>query len=153
MVVVVQGRSRKRLSMIFKKWILACIFVACAFVLLGSSEKRETLTRPQGKPEEECRIQNCHGLDIQCGLSQPMACTAMYQLGDFCRQFAECRMVEGKCHFISNDIFMQCKNCIQDCELNKAEINPFVCEVKCRKQFDPNFYQPSQKTTGMPGDQ
>ena len=121
------------------KWAASGAFLLVVLMLLGSSEKKEFLNRPQGREEEQCRIQNCHGLDIQCGLSRPMACTAMYQLGDFCRQFAECQTVDGECRFVSNDIFAHCKACIQDCELNKAEINPFVCEVKCRKEFEPYF--------------
>ena len=123
------------------KWAVSAVFLLVIFVLLGSARNDEGfLDRPQGRAEEQCRIQNCHGLNIQCGLSRPMACTAMYQLGDFCRQFAECQMVEGECRFVSNDVFARCKSCVQDCELNRAEVNPFVCEVKCRKEFEPYFY-------------
>ena len=144
-VISVKYADKGKNIMIVNKWTVSCAFVIGVFVLLGSGDKKGVLDRPQGRPEEQCRIQNCHGLDIQCGFSQPMACTAMYQLGDFCRQFAECRVVDGECRFVSNDIFMRCKTCVQDCEFNKVEINPFVCEVKCRKEFEPYFYdKPAQ---------
>ncbi len=116
------------------------ILLSLGLVSIVNIGQGADLTRPKGQQEKECRVQNCHGLEIQCGFSEPKVCTEMYQLGDFCRAFAECRFIKGECQFVNNDLFQGCKDCVLDCERNKDEINPFICEVKCRKEFEPYIY-------------
>ncbi len=76
-----------------------------------------------------CEIENCHGLDIECGSNPPDFCTMEYQLGDFCRQFAKCEIVDGKCQFVSSPDFEQCKTCVEQCD-------DLECESQCREMFE-----------------
>ena len=80
----------------------------------------------------ECGAANCHGLDIECGQSAQM-CTEMYQLGDRCRQYAKCGVVNGKCQQIENQEFNICKACALKCDQDFPD-NPekaFMCESRC----------------------
>ena len=84
-----------------------------------------------------CVVENCHGLDITCGPNAPQMCTEMYQLGDNCLQFAQCRVVGNKCQQIPNARFTQCKSCVQTCE-SKFPSDPeqaFRCESACIDKF------------------
>lgn len=84
-------------------------------------------------PVSQCGIENCHGLDIVCGANPADTCTMMYQLGDTCRQFAECGQVDGVCQQIENPQFTACKHCVQKCEAdfpNDSE-KAFACESTC----------------------
>ena len=86
--------------------------------------------------EEQCGIENCHGLDIVCGPNVPEACTAMYALGDFCREFARCQVVDGKCRLVLNEKWNQCKACIEKCmdDFKKDIVGSFSCEGLCREK-------------------
>lgn len=80
-----------------------------------------------------CGIENCHGLDIVCGPNIAQMCTMEYRLGDKCRQFAVCAVVNGNCRQIENEQFSECKACVQECE-EKYSNNPidlFACESEC----------------------
>jgi hypothetical protein len=86
----------------------------------------------QSNTIEKCGIENCHGLDIECGTPVQM-CTMEYQLGDKCRQYAKCGVVSGKCQQIESPEFTACKSCVQKCE-NDFPNDPdkaFVCESQC----------------------
>jgi hypothetical protein len=85
-----------------------------------------------------CGIENCHGLDIVCGSNIPEACTAMYALGDFCRQYAQCQELDRKCQFVSNKKFDSCKNCVEQCnqQFQQDPVGAFDCEAKCRKAIE-----------------
>lgn len=85
-----------------------------------------------------CGITSCHGLDIECGSDVPEMCTMEYRLGDFCRQFAECRVVQGECQFVENSFFMNCRSCVQDCSRLHTDdpMQAFECESQCRDQFE-----------------
>lgn len=80
-----------------------------------------------------CVVENCHGLDIQCGAKAPEMCTAMYGLGDKCLQYAECGVVNGSCQQIENPKFTQCKKCAQDCQAASPDdpIKMFQCDGQC----------------------
>ncbi|MBP9749525.1 MAG: hypothetical protein KBD21_02250 [Candidatus Pacebacteria bacterium] len=84
---------------------------------------------------DSCGIENCHGLDIVCGKPAEV-CTMMYQLGDTCRQYAQCGQVNGTCQQIENPQFSRCKSCVQKCENDfpNDPDNAFVCESKCGEQ-------------------
>jgi hypothetical protein len=97
---------------------------------------RDTDVTPVPPPSatSECGVTNCHGMDITCGnVSQPLACTEMYQAGDNCRQFASCEIVDGACTPVLSERFKTCKTCVETCETKHAG-NPadvFACESTC----------------------
>lgn len=82
---------------------------------------------------ETCGIENCHGLDITCGPAVPEMCTAMYALGDRCRQYAQCAVIDGKCQLVKNPQFEACKACIKKClsETSSDPIKAMNCESQC----------------------
>ncbi len=92
------------------------------------------LKNPGAQPNTQtCGIENCHGLDIVCGNNPAQMCTEMYQLGDKCRQYAECGLVGGHCTQVENKTFTACKSCVQTCETkypNDPE-NASSCESAC----------------------
>jgi hypothetical protein len=84
---------------------------------------------------EVCGIQECHGLEVTCGSEVPEFCTEIYQLGDFCRQFAHCETVEGTCTFAPDPEFRACSACVANCATLEGE-EAFSCESACRTQFE-----------------
>ena len=104
-------------------------------VLLLSACKSQPIQQNPPETNLKCGIQNCHGLDIACGQNVPEVCTEEYQLGDFCRKFAACKVVNGQCQIEQNDKFEQCKSCVEGCKgLGFQKI--FECESNCRKKFE-----------------
>lgn len=84
---------------------------------------------------EACGIQECHGLEITCGSDVPQVCTEIYKLGDFCRQYAGCRVVDGDCVLVTSEEFSTCKECVAKC-ISMPDGDPaFLCEDQCRAQF------------------
>lgn len=80
-----------------------------------------------------CAIENCHGLDIQCGTNPPSACNMMYSIGDKCRGYAFCGIENGTCRQIQNPKFTACKSCVETC-IKKYKDQPMEqmdCESKC----------------------
>ena len=85
---------------------------------------------------EKCGIENCHGLDITCGPNVPEVCTEMYGLGDFCRAFVRCEIVNGKCEVVKNPQFDNCRSCVEKCSQdNSYPPKVFECEAECRAAF------------------
>ena len=82
---------------------------------------------------EKCGIENCHGLDLSCGSDVPEACTELYALGDNCRQFADCEVVDGACQLKKEPEFDECVSCVEQClEDSKDDIaDAFECENRC----------------------
>lgn len=83
-----------------------------------------------------CGIESCHGLDISCGPNVPEMCTMEYRFGDFCRQFAQCQILDGNCTYIANSYFMNCRTCVQECNRVDDPMAAFECEAQCREQFE-----------------
>lgn len=83
--------------------------------------------------DTNCGIENCHGLDIACGPNPAEVCTMVYQLGDKCRRFAQCGIVNGSCQQIQNQDFEDCKACVQRCEAEFGDFADklFECESRC----------------------
>lgn len=112
--------------MIRNKWLIVIgilIIVVVASIYFWQKNKAAKI----------CEITNCHGLDIICGQKPPGMCTAIYQLGDNCRQFTTCGIQNGKCQQIQNDKFNACKSCAQKCEQDYKN-NPektFDCAATC----------------------
>ncbi len=89
----------------------------------------------QTREVPKCGMENCHGLDIKCGPNIPDACTAIYKLGDFCRQFASCEIINGECQLVKSTEFDECKACVDECD-KPTELKAFDCELDCRKMFE-----------------
>ena len=103
----------------------------------GTTPKPTTLpvtVTPGNTSSPDCGLTPCHGLDITCGPDIPDICTAVYQLGDKCRQFAHCDIdSNGTCLIVTTQEFDTCKSCVQAC-LNESRHDPaksFACEEKC----------------------
>lgn len=81
----------------------------------------------------QCGLENCHGLDIVCGPNPAQVCTEIYMIGDKCRQFAQCGIINGSCQQIDNPQFTTCKTCVENCEKNhQGDSNQsFACESIC----------------------
>lgn len=85
-------------------------------------------------PSTKCGPENCHGLNIKCGFNIPDVCTEVYEIGDFCRQYAKCQVVDGKCELIKDNKFDYCKNCVEKCleDFKNDSEGLFECEANCR---------------------
>ena len=80
--------------------------------------------------QSACGITSCHGLNLACGPNPPEVCTAIYQIGDKCRQYAYCSTNGGTCSLVTTPQFTTCKACIEKCGgADPAEI--LSCEEKC----------------------
>jgi|GEM_PF-3575995 len=86
-----------------------------------------------------CGIQSCHGLNVTCGPNQPQACTALYRIGDFCREFLHCAFVEGECRLITDERFQPCKDCVEECTQKAQGPAVLGCEGACRKELEYKF--------------
>ncbi len=89
-------------------------------------------------PDAPCVVTSCHGLDIKCGSAGPEACTMEYQLGDFCRQYAHCAIVEGQCQLKESRLVEECISCVELCDSGLDGSDPtkaFECEQECREQL------------------
>lgn len=88
---------------------------------------------PLSAAGEKCGIENCHGLDIQCGPNIAEQCTMMYGFGDRCRAFAQCQIIDGRCGLVESKEFKACVDCVKACEeSNKGDIpQAFACEGSC----------------------
>jgi hypothetical protein len=84
----------------------------------------------------KCGITNCHGLDISCGPNIPKSCAEIYQLGDFCRAYAECSIISNSCQLNASEKFYECKSCIETCEELYDGSEAFDCEAACRDKMD-----------------
>ncbi|MFA6272060.1 MAG: hypothetical protein WC693_03030 [Patescibacteria group bacterium] len=84
--------------------------------------------------KENCALETCHGLEIECGNNSPDVCTMMYQIGDKCLQYAQCGVLNGQCQSIKNSQFTQCATCVQDCidkYTTDSSTRLFECESSC----------------------
>ena len=86
--------------------------------------------------ESDCELQTCSGLDLACGSDAPQVCTAIYRMGDFCRRFVDCRMIDGECRLIESPEFAACKDCVTQCDQIKDPVAAFACEDQCRKTYE-----------------
>jgi hypothetical protein len=91
---------------------------------------------------KKCGIENCHGLEITCGQNIPDACTEVYMIGDFCRQYAVCEIINDKCKLIENSKFDECKVCVENCIEDFQGSEAFDCENECREK---NITEPEEE--------
>ncbi len=118
--------------------------VAFLFVFLFAWNKYQIKTQKDSVEEkisppqfsENCGLQDCHGLDIVCGPDIPEVCDLMYGLGDGCRKFARCQIVDGQCELKKDDSFDNCKSCVEKCEVDYVDdlVSLFKCEGECIEQ-------------------
>ena len=123
--------------------IILIAFVALLIILGGvffwNNNETSVTESPEGPDSglppvtAECGIENCHGMDIVCGPKPAEVCDMMYQLGDKCRQFAQCGVVDGVCQKIDNPGFATCKMCVENCEIlhPDAPDQALACESAC----------------------
>lgn len=114
--------------------LIAFVVVACVFYYEDKAGD-EPAVRENPAGGEKCVMENCHGLEIACGANVPEACTEIYVLGDRCREFASCGIVDGKCQPILTGQFSYCKSCVKKCESDYADdsMKMFDCEASCRQ--------------------
>jgi hypothetical protein len=89
--------------------------------------------KPTSEGEQKCGIENCHGLDISCGPNVPDFCTFIYKLGDGCRRYARCQVINGRCQLVKDKKFDQCKSCVEKCwqDFKDETIKMSQCESGC----------------------
>lgn len=90
-------------------------------------DKKETKKKPAGK----CGLENCHGMDFVCSDKPAEFCTEMYAMGDFCRQYAKCEIVKGKCGLKKSLKLERCIDCVKAC-LSLTSEEQRECEDQCR---------------------
>jgi len=60
-------------------------------------------------------------------------CTAMYAVGDRCRQFARCAIIDGRCQLVKDEQLEACQSCLQLC-LARSGGDPLraaSCDTTC----------------------
>lgn len=124
----------------------ALIVIIAVFLLTGiiaSVLWVPSYLKEYSNKNDPCGIENCHGLDITCGSNIPETCTEIYQLGDFCRQYVECKVVDDQCQLVENSKFDQCKSCVEECENLDDSEEAFECEENCRETLDDEADRPN----------
>lgn len=97
---------------------------------------QERVEKPIKLPPQisgKCGMENCHGLDITCGPNVPEICDMMYAIGDNCRQYASCQVVNGQCRLEKTSKFDICKSCVEKCEQGFKDdgFKFFECGSRC----------------------
>lgn len=102
------------------------IFLLYLIVLFGAGI-------PLSIAEEKCGIENCHGIQIQCGPNIAEQCTMMYAFGDRCRAYAQCQILDGRCGLVESKKYKVCVDCVKACEEMHVGDMPqaFMCESSC----------------------
>ncbi|GIW63690.1 MAG: hypothetical protein KatS3mg091_492 [Patescibacteria group bacterium] len=130
-----------------RKVILVIFAIVTIFILLlvlyqqnlvkqhqsQSDDKAVLPTDQQINSSSGCFVSNCHGLEIECGPVKAEFCTMEYVIGDVCRQFSQCGIVNNSCQPIYNEKFSVCRDCVKNCIEQHQENteNLFDCEAKC----------------------
>lgn len=119
--------------------LAAAIFFWNNFQIQISARTKKPIELPP-MLSNTCGMENCHGLDIRCGVNTVETCDMSYQLGDNCRQFVSCQVIDGSCQMVKSQAFDTCKSCVSSC-LGQFENDPsgmFDCESKCMSGFGEN---------------
>ncbi|MFA5332352.1 MAG: hypothetical protein WC342_08240 [Methanoregula sp.] len=80
-----------------------------------------------------CGAENCHGVTVQCGSNPVDSCTSEINVGDRCRKYATCQVVDNVCQVVTQTPYEKCKACIQSCSDSYFN-NPNMlvdCSQKC----------------------
>ena len=124
--IINRNRMHIKTTAMLLTLLIVMIFTACTAT---------PATPPQPMPPvtAACGIENCHGMDITCGPNPAEMCDMMYALGDKCRQYAQCSVVNGACTQVSNPAFDTCKSCVERCQqqFTDDQMGLWECEGKC----------------------
>jgi len=138
--VCIHSLRRKILKM---NQVCVIIILILAIFSSGCTDTPKTKPDPSGSnvtvspvttgSSSPCGITSCHGMDIHCGSDVPDVCTAEYQPGDKCRQYAKCSDEGGTCRMIPSQTFDSCKSCVEQCLTQYGQNYTAVtdCERKC----------------------
>ncbi len=121
---------------VFILLILAILSSGCADILKtkpDTSGSNITVSPVTTSSLSPCGITSCHGMDIRCGSDIPDMCTAVYQTGDKCRQYAICTTDGGTCRMVPSQEFDTCKSCVEQClgQYDKNYSGLTDCERRC----------------------
>ncbi|HCC04902.1 TPA: hypothetical protein DEP58_01185 [Patescibacteria group bacterium] len=93
---------------------------------------------PPSSPNEgtSCGVTNCHGMEVTCGdVSEGgVMCTMEYRIGDFCRQYVDCSVVNGTCQKVEDPRYETCVSCVETCLGIEDPTDAFSCEERCRTE-------------------
>ncbi len=111
--------------------VLTLLFAGCTSPRPGGTAPPVSpIATPATPALSGCGFTSYHGLSLACGANPPQVCTAVYQLGDKCRQYAFCSTDGGACSLVTTPQYLTCKRCIEKCGgADPAEA--FSCEEKC----------------------
>ncbi len=121
---------------------LGMLFSGCRVLVDSETGKWTTeigAPKPTLEPGDPCMLTTCHGLDLACGETGPEMCTMEYQLGDFCREYASCGIVDGQCVLTKQRLVDECVSCVELCDSGLDGSDPaaaFECEQSCREQLE-----------------
>lgn len=112
------------------KWVLG----KSIFNILTSSNADDINPIPQepNPPDLKptCGIQECHGPSYTCGEKTIDACDEMFTLGDYCREFVSCEVIDGKCQTIAPKL-TACASCVKKCQLDTSTVEDGICVQSC----------------------
>lgn len=114
--------------------VLVSLILAYVFYSKQNYNGTPKLNRFLISKKQRCGLENCHGLELQCGTNIPKSCDLMYQLGDGCREYASCEISDGKCQPKKERRFELCKNCVLECQRkfeNEESDKLLECENIC----------------------
>jgi hypothetical protein len=108
------------------------IFVILSMLLVISTAALLLyLAKPIITGVKTCGVENCHGLEVSCGPNLPLFCTETYEVGDRCRQYASCQIVNGNCSLVTGKEFDDCKTCVEMCLEKEDSRDLYRCENQC----------------------
>ncbi len=93
---------------------------------------------PPSSGAVSCGVTNCSGVDVTCGYvknDEPLMCNASYALGDFCRSYVKCAVVDGSCVPVKDARYEKCATCVRDCTNISDPEKAFQCEADCREKI------------------
>lgn len=114
--------------------ILVILLSGCTLAINQADNNSQPPSGVIPPVEEKCGLENCHGLEFTCGSKVPDFCTEIYQLGDFCRQYAICEIINGQCQLVPSEDLENCRTCVHECLGLEAE-TAFQCESDCREEM------------------
>lgn len=109
------------------------IFIIAAGLIILVPKNKSRGTSPITRDDQECRIQECHGLNLTCKVSEPLACTTEYRMDDTCRSLVSCTKVNGDCKLIESNELKVCKSCVEKCDADNKNTpdKAIECAIAC----------------------
>jgi hypothetical protein len=113
--------------------VVLLMTAGCSAPAIPGISPATTVPTTQPTVSATCGMENCHGVAIQCGPKPVDFCTAVFEEGDQCRQYASCQDVAGSCQPVYESRFEKCKNCVEMCA-SQYSTSPMLmadCQQKC----------------------